>query len=236
MDGIENEGSSLTNSSGLMHSDFSEITKTCDSQDNGCEDSEYPINTKPLENQVAGHAFKDGKCTLGMLKHNDGYVLKPVNRPIQGEKEIKFYEELKKTVEPILLELKQFIPEYYGTTVLDLKGEKVTFLLLKDITNDFEEPCIMDIKVGKQTWEPGAPVEKQQSEQRKYAECKETLHFCIPGFQIYNIKTGLFQKYGKDFGKKLNPDGVYEGYIILKLIQLPLRSGTDMSSFNRHVY
>lgn len=60
-----------------------------------------------------------------MLKHKDGYVLKPVNRPVQGEKEIKFYEEMQKVVDPLLLEFRSFIPEYYGTTVLDLNGKSM---------------------------------------------------------------------------------------------------------------
>ncbi len=31
---------------------------------------------------------------------------------------------------------------------------------MEDITKDFKLPCVMDVKIGVQTWEPDAPQEK----------------------------------------------------------------------------
>lgn len=31
---------------------------------------------------------------------------------------------------------------------------------MEDITKDFKLPCVMDVKIGVQTWEPDAPEEK----------------------------------------------------------------------------
>lgn len=44
----------------------------------------------------------------------------------------------------------------------------VTFLKLSDITADFVHPCIMDIKVGAQTWEPGVSLKKREAEEVSY--------------------------------------------------------------------
>ncbi|RZF40741.1 hypothetical protein LSTR_LSTR017447, partial [Laodelphax striatellus] len=44
----------------------------------------------------------------------------------------------------------------------------------------------------------------------KYSESKSTLSFCIPGFQVYNVNSKKYSKFGKDYGKQLNATGVYE--------------------------
>lgn len=64
-----------------------------------------------------------------MLKHKDGYVLKPVNRPEQGKREISFYESFQTTSDPVLLRFKDFIPVFKGTTNLILNGKSKEFTL-----------------------------------------------------------------------------------------------------------
>lgn len=73
------------------------------------------------------------------------------------------------------------------------------------------DPCIMDIKIGKRTWDPLASPEKILAEESKYVDCKQKLGFCIPGFQVYNILTGKLKKMGKDYGKKLNEETLKDG-------------------------
>lgn len=72
------------------------------------------------------------------------------------------------------------------------------------------EPCIIDIKIGKRTWDPLASSEKMLAEEDKYQACKQTVGFCIPGFQVYDIKSGRIKRYGKEYGKKLNQETVKE--------------------------
>lgn len=72
------------------------------------------------------------------------------------------------------------------------------------------EPCIIDIKIGKRTWDPLASAEKMLTEEEKYQACKQTVGFCIPGFQVYDIKSGRIKRYGKEYGKKLNQETVKE--------------------------
>jgi 1D-myo-inositol-tetrakisphosphate 5-kinase/inositol-polyphosphate multikinase len=40
----------------------------------------------------------------------------------------------------------------------------VKFIILDDVTNDVTEPCVMDIKIGRQTWDPEASLEKRKCE------------------------------------------------------------------------
>ncbi|XP_069682869.1 inositol polyphosphate multikinase isoform X1 [Periplaneta americana] len=168
------------------------------------QNSSFPPNTIPLENQVAGHSFGDGKDTLGMLKHKDGYVLKPIEKPLYGEREIKFYQDLQRATDPVSVELRKLVPKFLGTTTLKINERDVKFIILDNVANEFAEPCIMDIKIGRQTWDPEATLEKRRNEDQKYSECKQDLGFCIPGFQVHRITTGKVLKLGKDYGKKLN--------------------------------
>ncbi|XP_046673185.1 inositol polyphosphate multikinase alpha isoform X1 [Homalodisca vitripennis] len=172
--------------------------------------SEFPQNVKPLENQVAGHSFKDGCSTIGMLKDEEGYVFKPINKPELGRREVLFYETVMNSELEVIKELKQFVPEYLGTVELAVNGTNAQFLKLRNATRGYQKPCVMDVKIGRQTWEPGAPVSKQQREQAKYTQCKQQCGFCIPGFHVYNTKSGTTEKYGKDFGKNLSKENIPE--------------------------
>lgn len=76
------------------------------------------------------------------------------------------------------------------------------------------EPCVIDIKIGKRTWDPLASKEKIEAEEQKYRPCKENLGFCIPGFQVYSVKNGSLKRYGKDYGKKLTQHTIKDGKIV----------------------
>lgn len=73
------------------------------------------------------------------------------------------------------------------------------------------EPCVIDIKIGKRTWDPLASPDKIDAEEQKYQACKQNLGICIPGFQVYSVKTGSIKRYGKEFGKKLNQTTIKDG-------------------------
>jgi inositol-polyphosphate multikinase len=69
----------------------------------------------------------------------------------------------------------------------------------------------MDVKIGKRTWDPLASTAKREAEDSKYKSCKENLGLCIPGFQVYSISSGKVKRYGKEYGKKLNPETIKDG-------------------------
>lgn len=45
----------------------------------------------------------------------------------------------------------------------------------------------------------------------KYVKCKESVGFCIPGFQTFHIASGNYKKFGKEYGKKLDENSIVEG-------------------------
>ncbi|XP_062558675.1 inositol polyphosphate multikinase [Armigeres subalbatus] len=169
---------------------------------------EYPTlpeGLKPMEHQIAGHAFFDTTDSVGLLKSlDDASVLKPAGKVLCGLREIKFYEQVQSaTTETDLLPLKDVIPRFLGHTKLPVDGKLLEFIKLSDLTHGMHEPCIMDVKIGCRTWDPQASEEKRRAEESKYQACKQNYGFCIPGFQVYSIANGRRMRYGKDYGKKL---------------------------------
>ncbi|XP_053687514.1 inositol polyphosphate multikinase [Sabethes cyaneus] len=175
---------------------------------------DLPEGVQPLENQVAGHAFQQGTDNIGLLKNaSDGSVLKPAGKLLCGTREIKFYEEVQAaTKETDLVTLKGIIPQYMGHLNFPVDGKPVQFLKLSDLTYGMLEPCIMDVKIGSQTWDPLANEEKRKSEESKYQACKKHLGLCIPGFQVYSIANGRVMRYGKEYGKKLTAVTVKDAF------------------------
>lgn len=175
-------------------------------------DEKIPDGFITMDHQVAGHTFTVGTDEIGMLKSvDDGSVLKPAGSPMCAAREIKFYEQLLTTTDKDILPLRDFIAEYRGTQSLTVGSKTVNFIKLRDLTHGMQEPCVIDIKMGKRTWDPLATDKKREAEESKYQDCKNTVGFCIPGLQTYHIASGNFKKYGKEYGKKLNQNTVKEG-------------------------
>ncbi|KAJ7337744.1 hypothetical protein OS493_007897 [Desmophyllum pertusum] len=72
---------------------------------------------KPFPYQVAGHL-----ATGGFKLTEDGCVLKPVQRPPKGEREVVFYETVfnEKEERDVILQLRRLLPHYYGIVELDI--------------------------------------------------------------------------------------------------------------------
>lgn len=174
-----------------------------------------PNGVEKLETQVAGHMFTPGAKTLGMLRDlSQGYVLKPLGKPQCGERELKFYQELNNNANMnALSKIRPYIPKFYGIVQHEVNGTEHTFLKLEDLTYQMRKPCIMDIKVGKNTWDPFATTEKRLLEEQKYKCCKESLGLCLPGFQMYSKNSDgqeVVLRYGREYGKQLNREGFYK--------------------------
>lgn len=126
---------------------------------------ELPHGCFVLENQVAGHTFQVGTEEIGMLKNpDDGSVLKPGGTKLCETREISFYEWMQESTDSSVSKLKEFIPEYRGTKELVVKHKKLKFIKLIDLTFDMVEPCIIDIKMGRRTWDPLASEKKREAE------------------------------------------------------------------------
>lgn len=174
-----------------------------------------PRGLVPMEHQVAGHTFhEDNPNELGLLKSSsDGTVLKPAGKAACGAREIKFYETLLQPEIPdYLASMRDLVPKYSGAEVISIEGRQVTFLRLEDLTDKMLEPCVMDVKIGRRTWDPLATPEKRTAEEGKYVACKENLGFCVPGFQVHSVKTGRVKRFGKEYGKKLSEKSIREAF------------------------
>ena len=49
-----------------------------------------------------------------MLKHSDGFVMKPVQNNERGRIEIEFYEQVMHSSHPPINQLKKFVPRFLG--------------------------------------------------------------------------------------------------------------------------
>jgi len=82
-----------------------------------------------------------------------------------------------------------------------------SYLLLSDLTSNFSKPCAIDIKIGRQSYEPGASDEKKQRETAKYPSQYEQ-GFRIVGARIFDSDhpdsdPDGFRQLDKHFGRAL---------------------------------
>ncbi|XP_043276563.1 inositol polyphosphate multikinase [Venturia canescens] len=193
------------------------------------EEDEYPAGTTKFECQVAGHPFDPEKNKIGMLKGENGQVLKSCEKPVLHEREIAFYEAIKNSDDPIYKELATFTPKYMGTMESVYKNRPIKFIVLKDLTEGMTEPCVMDIKIGERTWDPLAGPDKRAADDRKYTASKKAYGFCIPGFQVYDLESGKLRRFNKVYMKKLDAQGV------LDALKVFLNASTGEKSPNRQL-
>ena len=61
------------------------------------------------------------------------------------------------------------------------------FLELEDVAHGYRRPCIMDVKLGRQTWYPGAdPSYIERCRARDAATMQAALGFRICGLQVHH--------------------------------------------------
>ena len=80
---------------------------------------------------------------------------------MRGELEADFYEKVNQLNHPI----QKIIPKYYGVEELE---DKSKFLVLQDLTYGMSKPCVLDLKMGRQSYDEHASPEKVAKEKAKY--------------------------------------------------------------------
>ncbi|XP_059173080.1 inositol polyphosphate multikinase-like [Physella acuta] len=161
---------------------------------------------KRLETQVGGHLFAHGdhkQQKPGMVDLGNGFVLKALQNPPRGLRELNFYQKVfdPDCTDPDLLELQKFLPSFDG--VHEENGVK--FLKLANLTSGFKHPCVIDLKMGKVTYDQEATPEKIAQEIAKYPPLKN-IGYQITGMMMYDAKTKSNEKYDKQFNNKLNEE------------------------------
>lgn len=207
-----------------LHAEESNYSDSDSDEDCNSEPQEFemiiydPSVFKPLPTQIAGHG-SEGDGEKGFLKRPDGRLLKPVQAPPRGRRELEFYKRINASKDPIDTRLKNCIPDFFGVEKVGfINGITVTeeFLILRDITEGFSRPSIMDIKIGSRTWGPDASEKKQVQEDAKYAGTKHPFGFSILGLIVHSLKFKRDEdgdschgkKYTKSFGKNLKMEDV----------------------------
>lgn len=77
------------------------------------------------------------------------------------------------------------------------------YLKLENITNKFDLPCVMDIKMGRVTWEDNADETFKERRQKKWP-LREVTGFSILGFMVYNHQKCCHEHYDREWCQKLS--------------------------------
>ncbi|XP_042253909.1 inositol polyphosphate multikinase [Thunnus maccoyii] len=163
----------------------------------------------PLSHQVAGHKY--GVDKVGILQHPDGTVLKQLQPPPRGPREMQFYSMVyaEDCCDPCLLELQNHLPKYFGTWSSPDSPNDL-YLKLEDVTRRFVKPCIMDVKLGQRSYDPFASQEKREQQIRKYPLMEE-IGFLVLGMRVYKLCSDTFDSYDQHYGRGLVQDTIKDG-------------------------
>lgn len=168
----------------------------------------------PLETQIAGHgSCNDGQ--RGMLMHESGFVLKPVQVPPKGSREVNFYQNISTSTIETDRQFKALTAKFFGTESVKLSnGENSEYLVLENLTQGFDKPCVMDVKIGAVTYGPDASEAKKGKEAQSYAGTKIPFGFSVLGIISHSSKG--FSRLTKAFGRSLsesNIDDVLDNFL-----------------------
>ncbi|KAG1933785.1 inositol polyphosphate multikinase [Pimephales promelas] len=163
----------------------------------------------PFSHQVAGHKW--GINNTGVLQHPDGTILKQLQPPPRGPREMHFYTQVyaKDCTDTRLLDLQQHLPRFYGTWA-PRESPHELYLKLEDVTKRFLRPCIMDVKIGKRSYDPFASLEKREEQISKYPLMEE-IGFLLLGMRVYQINSDSYITLDQFYGRSLGKDTVKNG-------------------------
>ncbi|KAM9476740.1 inositol polyphosphate multikinase-like isoform 2-T2 [Clarias gariepinus] len=111
--------------------------------------------------------------------------------------------------DPHLRALQQHLPKYYGIWSTSDKPNEL-YLKLEDVAGRFACPCIMDVKIGRKSYDPFASQEKQEEHIRKYPLMEE-IGFLILGMRVYHIASGTYITHEQLYGRSLTKETIKNG-------------------------
>jgi hypothetical protein len=147
-----------------------------------------------LADVVAGHSIsqlnkESTKNDPVALVSVEGDFLKPVQHDVRGDREIEFYKTTN---------TKTDIPVYKGLEMIN--GNK--YIRLSNVEGSFKQPCTIDIKLGRQTWAPGATDAKKQRAKKKW-KYMSTTATGVCGMKVYYPNQTNYLRLGKEYGRSL---------------------------------
>jgi 1D-myo-inositol-tetrakisphosphate 5-kinase/inositol-polyphosphate multikinase len=173
------------------------------------------LNVAAFPHQIAGHTNEM------VRRYGDKYIIKPQNKPDLFAREVSFYEEVFFGTE---VAAQPFVPQFFGLVEVsdenhnDVEGSDCSLdseikrpcIILEDFTLHYEHPSLIDIKMGRQTFEPTASQAKVARELRKYPY-QADIGFRITGLKVWNAESSDYSSYDKWFGRSLLPEQVIYG-------------------------
>lgn len=152
-----------------------------------------------------------GKDKVGILQHPDGTVLKQLQPPPRGPRELEFYNMVYAAdcSDGVLLELRKYLPKYYGTWSPPTAPNDL-YLKLEDVTHKFNKPCIMDVKIGRKSYDPFASPEKIQQQVSKYPLMEE-IGFLVLGMRVYQVHSDSYETKNQHYGRSLTKETLKDG-------------------------
>jgi len=163
-------------------------------------------DVSPLLTQIAGHGSCDDGLN-GMLQHDLGVVLKPIQPPPRGLRELEFYKKISSSCEEEDVKIRDLTPKFYGVETIKLSdGHQGQYLVLENLTFGLHKPCVMDIKIGKITYGLDASQAKIDRESKSYPGTKIPFGFSVLG--IISHSDQGFRRLTKAFGKSLDENAI----------------------------
>ena len=129
--------------------------------------------------------------------------LKPIENDLRGQKEKNFYEDFWSGKAPHLGPASiaaEFIPKYFGFEVDTVKQN--TFIKLDNLEDPFQKPCVIDLKIGTQTYDEDADNDKIAKQIKKF-KYQELLGYRITGMKVYDVHHSEYRLYEKEYGRHL---------------------------------
>ena len=196
---VKNNMSSLTNINELADNNNNNNNEDGNNNNNNDNNTSQKIDFSNIKsvNTVNSRARK-GRKSL----YVNNLFLKPIHKDIRGDKEIAFYEEFwsseSKHSNPGSLAL-DFILKYYG---VEFNQDEEKFIKMTNIETDYRKPCVIDLKIGTQTYDEDASDEKKAKQIKKF-KYQEQLGYRLTGMKIYDIEQKAYRKFDNQYGRHL---------------------------------
>ena len=143
-----------------------------------------------------------------VIRSVGNFVLKPMMKIDLFLREVALYEDMYSQKALFNPTPKEFVPTYYGVHMMQSsKGIYLPYLVLGDVNVTSRKPCVIDIKMGQQTFEPTASDEKKRRECLKYPYQSE-MGFRVTGMKVYDVLANGYVSFSKVLGRNTLPQYV----------------------------
>uniref|UniRef100_A0A9J2PW41 Kinase n=1 Tax=Ascaris lumbricoides TaxID=6252 RepID=A0A9J2PW41_ASCLU len=180
--------------------------------------------------QIAGHhpsVVRNGEHQIGFIKEKgSALLLKPVQDGVRGQCEVALYNSVRNWIveaapkgqknqlerdKHVMIKFAEFVPKYFGLKTIFIGPKEVQCLVMEDLTYQYRQPCTMDIKMGKVTYDPNASDAKRISETVKYP-AQETLGFRLLGYRMHCTEGDPPRVRDKLWGRSKTLENIVDAY------------------------